>query len=97
MISESSKETVPEFYFTSFIILLTQLEISIFKNWMDVLLSIKQNKNVKNMSFVIFYTDIVSNIFFWGGGFSLWRPSPRQFPHAATQYSPFFSHEQLVE
>ena len=69
MISESSKETVPEFYFTSFIILLTQLEISIFKNWMDVLLSIKQNKNVKNMSFVIFYTDIVSNIFFWGGDF----------------------------
>ena len=68
MISESSKETVPEFYFTSFIILLTQLEISIFKNWMDVLLSIKQNKNVKNMSFVIFYTDIVSNIFFLGGG-----------------------------
>ena len=35
---------------------------------MDVLLSIKQNKNVKNMSFVIFYTDIVSNIFFLGGG-----------------------------
>ena len=47
------------------------------------------------MSFVIFYKDIVSNIF-WGG-FSLWRPSPRQFPHTATQYSPFFSHEQFVE
>ena len=35
-----------------------------------------------------FYSQILSTIFFMG--FSFWQPSPRQCPHAATQYNPFF-------
>ena len=62
MISESSKETVPEFYLTSFLPINAIKDLYFLKNCMDVLLSIKQIKNVKNISFVIFFTDIIRKI-----------------------------------
>ena len=62
MISESSKETVPEFYLTSFLPINAIRDLYFLKNCVYVLLSIKQIKNVKNISFVILFTDIVHQI-----------------------------------
>ena len=64
MISESSKKTVPEFYLTSFLPINAIRGLYFLKNCMDVLLSIKQIKNVKNISFVILFTDIVHHILY---------------------------------
>ena len=62
MISKSSKETVPEFYYTFFLPINAIRDLYFLKNCMDVFLSIKQIKNVKNISFVVLFTDIVHQI-----------------------------------
>ena len=94
MISESSKETVPEFYLTSFLPINAIRDLYFFKNCVYVLLSIKQIKNVKNISFVILFTEIVHQIL--GGIFILTAVTATMSTCCNTvQY--IFLHEQFVE
>ena len=62
---------------------------------MDVLLSMKQIKNVKNISFVILFTDIVHHIYsLWDFRFdSRHRDNVHMLQHSIS----IFLHEQFVE
>ena len=62
MIWEYPKKKEPKFIGKVFFIIDAIRYLYFFKNCMDVLLSIKQIKSVKNISLVIFFADISNNI-----------------------------------
>ena len=73
--------------------ILTRLEISIFKKLHGYTFKYEANKVNQRYFFRHFLRRYRPQHSFWVDN----SQSPRQSTHAATQYSPFFLHEQFVE